>query len=92
MAITFLSSSVNPDSGSIVNKEQIDISLSLFDVSGSAGTEKIQTDFSATSQVIVLPETENSPIKSYYYTPIYKEKLNYDVWLTRINKNFEELD
>jgi len=91
MEITFLSSSINPDSGSIVNKEQIDISLSLFDLSATDDRGVIQTDYSSTSQVITIPEIGlmNS---SSYYTPIYKEKLDYNVWLTRINKNFEELD
>jgi hypothetical protein len=91
MATTFLSSSVSPDSGSIVNKEQIDISLSLFDVSASGQSASIHTNYSATVQTVTLPE-EGLMDRSVYYTPIYKEKLDYNVWLTRINKNFEELD
>lgn len=90
MAITLLDT-VNPDSESISQKKQIDISTSLFDVSASGHFGKIQTNYSITSQVVTIPDTDylNS---SSYYTPIYKEKLKYDVWLTRINKNFEELD
>lgn len=91
MAITFLSSSVNPDSGSVVNKEQIDISLSLFDVSASGQSASIFTNYSATVQTVTIPE-EGLMDRSVYYTPIYKEKLDYTVWLNRINKNFEELD
>lgn len=91
MAITFLSGSVNPDSGSIVNKEQIDISLSLFDVSASGQSASIDTNYSATVQRVTIPE-EGLMNRSIYYTPIYKEKLDYNVWLTIINKNFEELD
>jgi hypothetical protein len=26
-----------------------------------------------------------------YYTPLYVENINYDVWKTTINKTFEEL-
>lgn len=81
----------NPDSGSISRKEQIDISLSLFDISASGNFGKIQTNYATTTQVITIPE-EGFLNSSSYYTPIYKEKLNYDVWLTRINKNFEELN
>ena len=91
MAINFLSGSTNPDSGSIVNKEQIDISLSLFDVSASGHSASIHTNYSATVQTVTIPE-ENLKDRSVYYTPIYKEKLDYNVWLTKINKNFEELD
>jgi hypothetical protein len=91
MAITFLSSSTNPDSANIVNKEQIDISLSLFEVSASGYSASIFTNYSATVQTVTIPE-EELVNRSLYYTPIYKEKLDYNVWLTRINKNFEELD
>lgn len=91
MAIKFLSSSTNPDSSSIANKEQIDISLSLFDISASGQTASIHTNYSVTIQNVTIPE-ENLSNRSTYYTPIYKEKLDYKVWLTRINKNFEELD
>jgi hypothetical protein len=81
----------NPDSSSILNKEQIDISLSLFDISASGNFEKIQTNYAATTQRVTIPET-NFINSSSYYTPIYKEKLNYSVWLNRVNKNFEELN
>lgn len=89
MANTLLDIS-NPDSESVSRKDQIDISLSLFDVSASGYYGKIQTNYSVTAQTVTIPEAGflNS---SSYYTPIYKEKLNYDVWLNRVNKNFEEL-
>ena len=91
MAITFLSSSINPDSSSIAYKDQIDISLSLVDVSASGQSSSIYTNYSATVQTVTVPEP-NLLDRSVYYTPIYKEKLNYNVWLNRINKNFDELD
>lgn len=81
----------NPDDESIKNKNQIDISLSLFDVSASGHYGEIQTNYSLTTATVILPE-DNLLTSSSYYTPIYKEKLNYNVWLNRINKNFEELD
>jgi hypothetical protein len=91
MSITFLSSSRNPDSASIANKEQIDISLSIAEVSASGHTGSIFTNYSTTIQVVTIPEP-NLLDRSVYYTPIYKEKINYNVWLNRINKNFDELD
>lgn len=81
----------NPDSESISRKSQIDISLSLFDVSASGHSGSVNTNYSSTVQVVTVPE-EGLTNKSVYYTPIYKEKLDYNVWLTRINKNFEELN
>jgi len=80
----------NPDSESISRKDQIDISVSLFDVSASGYYGKIQTNYSVTEQVVTIPEP-SLLVSSSYYTPMYKEKLNYNVWLNRINKNFEEL-
>jgi hypothetical protein len=91
MGITFLSSSINPDSSSIAYKDQIDISLSLVDVSASGQSSSIYTNYAVTVQTVTVPEP-NLLDRSVYYTPIYKEKLNYDVWLNRINKNFDELD
>lgn len=81
----------NPDSESISRKEQIDISFSLFDVSSSGYFGKIQTNYSNTVQIVTIPE-ESFINSSSYYTPLYTEKLNYNTWLVRINKNFEELD
>jgi hypothetical protein len=82
--------SPNPDSGSIVNKEQIDISISLFDITTGSLSGSIITNYTATSQIISLPLGEEVP-SNMYYTPIYEEKLSYSEWLVRINKNFEEL-
>lgn len=87
----YLLDAPNPDSGSISRKEQIDISFSEFDVSASGQYGKIKPNYSNTYQVVTIPEA-NYLNSSSYYTPLYKEKLNYEVWLSRINKNFEELD
>ncbi len=56
MSITVLSSSRNPDSASIANKEQIDISLSIAEVSASGHSGSIFTNYSATVQVVTIPE------------------------------------
>lgn len=81
----------NPDSESVSRKNEIDISISLFDVSSSGHYDEIKTNYTITAQKITIPDQEYNK-DSLYYTPIYKEKLDYQTWLTRINKNFEELD
>lgn len=90
MAI-YLVNTVNPDSSSIMLKRDIDISFSSFDVSASGHLDGILTNYTKTEIVVTIPEAEylNS---SSYYVPIYTEKLDYDTWLTRINRNFEELN
>lgn len=80
----------NSESESISRKEQIDISLSLFEVSASGYSGAIKTNYTNTSQIVVIPD-ETIVSGSLYYTPIYKEKIDYQTWLSRINKNFEEL-
>lgn len=82
---------LNPDSASIVNKEYIDISVSLSDISASGYSESVKTNYSATTVILTVPLEENLP-NNMYYTPIYKEKIDYGTWLTRINKNFQELN
>ena len=95
MGITFLSSSTNPDSLNITFKDQIDISLSLIDVTASAQSQSvypnINTNYAGTIQKVIIPEPGLMD-NSLYYTPIYKEKLDYKVWLNKVNKNFDELD
>lgn len=80
----------NPDSGSITQKQPIDISYSAFDVSASGHFGEIQTDYIGTSIVVTVPE-EFYLVSSSYYVPLYREKLKYNVWLNRVNRNFEEL-
>jgi uncharacterized phage protein gp47/JayE len=80
----------NPDSESIVNKERIDISVSLFDISASGHSGSVNTNYTTTLQLITVPLDEATD-RNLYYTPIYKEEINYSTWLTRINKNFQEL-
>lgn len=82
----------NPDS-QVVGK---DISISLFEVSSSGYSASVSTNYDSTYQKINVsfdPSLEVPITSGYvYYTPIYKEKLNYNEWIVRVNKNFEELD
>lgn len=44
-------------------------------------------------QLSSIPQGFTVPkvLGTIYYTPIYKEKLNYNSWLATINRNFSEL-
>ena len=82
---------LNPDSGSIASKGEIDITVSLFDVSASGHFNEINTNYTETEIVTYIPTPEYL-MSSSYYTPIYTEKLNYETWISKINRNFQELD
>ena len=88
--IVLVTGSRNPDTNSIVDKQQIDISVSMVDISVTVSSS-IKPNFSATALDVVVGGS-TLETGSVYYTPIYKEELDYDTWLTRINKNFQELD
>lgn len=101
--IPILISGSNPDSASIVNKNTIDISFTLTDVTASSAnsgslngmsyTSSIKTNYTTTGQTVIIPRDPNSLGDGYvYYTPIYTEKLNYQVWQQRVNKTFQELN
>ena len=83
----------NPDSASIANKQVIDISFSMSDVSSSLVTGSIQPNYTKTGNTVIVPRYE-LPVQDgrVYYTPVYTEKINYDQWLARINKTFVELN
>jgi hypothetical protein len=90
MANTYLDI-VNPDSSSISNKGEIDITVSLFDISASGHFGEINTNYTETEIVTYIPAPDYLTSSSYY-TPIYSEKINYETWINRINRNFQELD
>lgn len=90
MTTIFLSGSINPDSEALRNKETIDISISMVDVFAVGETESIQTNYSATTQTIIIDATTNNG--SVYYTPLYTEKIDYEAWLRKIDRNFQELN
>jgi hypothetical protein len=81
----------NPDSASIATKQTIDISFSWFDVSASMQTASIKPNYTNTGMIVISNEPVDIPGRGYY-TPIYTEKLNYDEWVARTNKTFNELD
>lgn len=82
---------VNPDKVSIANKTVVDISVTSFDISASGYTTSsdIKLIANGTEIVIVDDITDNNFDK--YYTPLYSEKINYNVWATTVDKNFYEL-
>jgi hypothetical protein len=82
----------NPDSISISNKDTVDISFTTTDVSASYYSSSIQPNYAASGVSVVIPR-QNSTVErgNIYYTPIYTEKLSYQEWKSRINKNFLEL-
>lgn len=101
--IPILISGSNPDSASIVNKNTIDISFTLTDVTASSAnsgslngmsyTSSVQPNYTATGQTVIIPRDPNNLGDGYvYYTPVYTEKLNYQVWQQRVNKTFQELN
>ena len=101
--IPILVSGSNPDSGSVISKETIDISFSLTDVTASSAnsgsmngmsyTSSIKSNYTATGQSVVIPRDPDNIQDGYvYYTPIYTEKISYEQWQSRINKNFSELE
>lgn len=88
---TIIVSGSNPDIENIENKRDADISFSVADVSASLKTEVINTNYIGDNLSVILPNADEVIIKgSVYYTPVYKEKLNYEQWL-KSNKNFREL-
>lgn len=92
MTIILVSGS-NPDSASIADKRDANIAFSLTDVSQSRKSEFINTNYIGDNLSIILPVADEIIVKgSVYYTPIYKEKLNYEIWATTSNKNFRELN
>lgn len=91
MSYILLQGVTNPDSSSISNKAEVNITVSAFDISASGYFDKINTNYSETEIEVYIPTLDyfNS---SSYYVPIYNEELDYQVWLSKINRNFQELD
>lgn len=80
----------NPDKINIEEKLTIDINMKETEISASGYLNIIDTNYS--KQEIFVFDDNNSQTKGdVYYTPIYKEKINYEEWKRRINKTFEEL-
>jgi hypothetical protein len=89
--VTITASISNPDARVISQKKLVDISLNLFDVSASNSQNKIMLNFGQT-EIIVFDDNLNQTKGDIYFTPLYTEKINYEVWKTTINKSFQELE
>lgn len=88
----FITASViNQDKRSANIKNTIDIQLTEFDVSQSAKRDSIKLNFSK-NEITVLNDGISSTVGDIYFTPVYTEKIRYDVWKTVINKSFQELE
>lgn len=80
----------NPDKMAIEKKSLIDISVSTFDISASNYTNTLKLNYN-NSEIVLLDDEEVEEF-DVYYTPLYTEKINYNVWKTSINKTFQELE
>lgn len=79
----------NPDKQAIQSKQIVDVSISIFDVSSSGYSNAMSLNYQNTEAVVYLDSTTTTG--SLYYTPVYNENLNYEVWKQRVNKSFNEL-
>lgn len=79
----------NPDKQAIQSKQIVDVSISTFDISSSGYNNVMSLNYQNTEAVVYLDSTTTTG--SLYYTPVYTEKLNYEVWKRRVNKSFSEL-
>lgn len=84
---------INPDTAPIQQRSRIDISLSNFDISASSYIEAVKLNYNETEVVVMDSLDPDSVVTgSLYYTPLYTEKINYNQWVTEINKSFRELE
>jgi hypothetical protein len=83
---------VNPDLVPIQQRSRIDINISEFDLSASGYSEAVKLNYEKKEIVIVDSLDPNLVTGSLYYTPLYTEKIDYNVWKTEINKSFQELE
>ncbi len=81
----------NPDKDAIKNKARIDITLTTTDISASGAQDSIALNF-VQNEVVSINDGASDTKGDAYFTPLYTEKINYDVWKTTINKSFQELE
>lgn len=105
MAAILLSNQPNPDAATVPYKLPTDISFNSSDITASSqasvsasGTDytqfiKVANDGETVSVVTGDAQSNENANKvgTVYYTPLYSEKINYQEWQSRINKNFLEL-
>jgi hypothetical protein len=87
--IEITGSIVNPDATSIRQKSMIDITINPYDIVASEYSDEIKLNYNQTE--IVLLDDDTSETHDTYFTPLYNEKINYEVWKRTINKSFQEL-
>lgn len=87
--IEITGSIVNPDATSIRQKSMIDITINPYDIVASEYSDEIKLNYNQTE--IVLLDDDTSEKHDTYFTPLYNEKINYEVWKRTINKSFQEL-
>lgn len=90
--VNLASTIVNPDKATIRQKSRIDISVNEFDVSASGYLESVKLNYDKKEIVVMDSLNPNIVTGSLYYTPLYTEKINYNVWKTEVNKSFQELE
>jgi hypothetical protein len=103
--IVYFTDRENPDKHAIEHKEPISIAISQFDISASLHTTEYlltQARLSDSEQRILITSGEFVPNSitmdevsgsmGIYYTPVYAERINYEVWKNSINKTFQELE
>lgn len=79
----------NPDINAIQTEDTINIEVSLADITASNATQSVALNSRNTEITVYIDSTETSG--SLYYTPMYTEVINYDIWKKTINKSFTEL-
>lgn len=93
MTVIFPEGSINPDKASISSKSTIDLGVYESDVSASSYTQSIKLNYTSDGIIVQIPDDIDFLEGGYrYYTPIYVEKLNYEVWKDTVNKTFKELN
>ena len=86
----------NPDTDNLANKRTVDISVSQFDIDSSLSVGDIdpagvRLDYTGQS-IVLYNDGQLETDGDLYYTPLYGEKLSYDEWKRRVNKDFVELE
>lgn len=86
----------NPDKSAIQDKRTVDISVSTVDIAASLSGSAVPPDsikLNYTEQgIVILNDSNTETGGDVYYTVVYAEKIDYDVWKDRVNKQFVELE
>lgn len=82
----------NPDLLARQRKSTIDISTTVTDVSSSNSGSNMLLNYQRDELVLYVDANPSSSSEPFvYYTPVYTEKLDYNVWKTTVNKSFQQL-